>query len=112
MGSNSSRSSFSLKKAASNACETTTDEKVALTSSDSDALNVDFIHTQTTNTENVLDFTPIISQLICGADFLLYLNLDELLVLSLLSKNISMLTRNHISKNHTCYFNDYSLRDL
>eukprot|EP01112_Ceratiomyxa_fruticulosa_P004834 TRINITY_DN1538_c0_g4_i1.p2 TRINITY_DN1538_c0_g4~~TRINITY_DN1538_c0_g4_i1.p2 ORF type:complete len:102 (-),score=17.50 TRINITY_DN1538_c0_g4_i1:445-750(-) len=94
----SSPSSSSRNINAIDASETN-GEKVALTLSDSDALNVDSTLLKTTlNTEYVLDFSPALLQLICGADFLLYSPLDELLSLTLLSKNVSMLTRDHISK--------------
>eukprot|EP01112_Ceratiomyxa_fruticulosa_P013120 TRINITY_DN3671_c1_g1_i1.p1 TRINITY_DN3671_c1_g1~~TRINITY_DN3671_c1_g1_i1.p1 ORF type:complete len:108 (+),score=17.29 TRINITY_DN3671_c1_g1_i1:300-623(+) len=57
-----------------------------------------------------LDFSPALSQLICTADFLNYLNICELFPLTLISREISMLTCDHISKKYTFDFSNNKLR--
>eukprot|EP01112_Ceratiomyxa_fruticulosa_P011755 TRINITY_DN3220_c0_g1_i1.p1 TRINITY_DN3220_c0_g1~~TRINITY_DN3220_c0_g1_i1.p1 ORF type:complete len:144 (-),score=23.51 TRINITY_DN3220_c0_g1_i1:81-512(-) len=107
-GNPSSSSSPSQTRFASGGKETI-DSLDVRTHHDSDALSASVLP-QILTTENVVDFSSALSQLICTADLLKYLNIRELIPLTLLSVEISMLTRDHISKKHPLYFNDYNLR--
>eukprot|EP01112_Ceratiomyxa_fruticulosa_P022949 TRINITY_DN8578_c0_g1_i1.p1 TRINITY_DN8578_c0_g1~~TRINITY_DN8578_c0_g1_i1.p1 ORF type:complete len:154 (-),score=29.79 TRINITY_DN8578_c0_g1_i1:68-529(-) len=112
MDESSSSSPSSLQnRYASDVSETNGDSVAQITPEDG-ARSVDSIRPQSLTTENVVDFSLALTQLIWAADFLSYLDMRKLFALTLLSKEISMLTRDYISKRHTFKFGDYNTRKL